>query len=173
MIKQTIRRIKEKYKTDRLPPEVEQAQDDEYIKALHISTLDDVPEYAAIVATQMRWLLLLNQTDMPYWTSDHPVNRYNDISTGPGKLGLLSRGIEIHVPLSPRVSISFCDPEVSRGFPNRCQADARIVEFLNHLQVKGSMRWVFSNKSGFSLARRMIAEDPLLADVHRKRFVVH
>jgi hypothetical protein len=173
MIKQTILRIKEKFNTDRLPREFEQAQDDEYVKALHLSTLSDVPEYVAIVTRGMKWLLLLNETDTPYWTSDHPVNRYNDINTGLGTLGLLSRGVEIHFPLSPRLSICFCDPEASRGFPDKYSADARIVEFLNHLQVKGSTRWVFSNRSGFSLAHTMLAENPLLADVHRKRCVVH
>jgi len=51
----------------------------------------------------MKWILFENNTNIPLWTSDHPINRFNPIDQSPlGNLGLKSRGIQVFFPLNPR-----------------------------------------------------------------------
>jgi hypothetical protein len=145
----------------------------EQIKSWHISELSDVPDYANIVNT-MKWILFVNRTSMPFWCSDHPVNRFNYIDARPyGNLGLLCRGIEIHCSLSPTISVSVCDPTAYYSLPNKYEIqDIRNTEFLNWLQVYYSTRYVFSDKDDFSLVQKILEENPSLGDIDRKRISV-
>jgi len=48
--------------------------------------------------------------------------------------------------------------------------DNQNVIFQNHLQVKWCTRHVFSCNDDFSLAEKMINENPELKNINRKRF---
>lgn len=143
-------------------------------KALQLSMFKNIPDYAEILL-QMKWILIINRTPTPFWTSDHPINRFNPIDMRPyGNLGLRSKGIQIHFPLSPKIVLSFSDPSTYDFFGEILETkDIQNVIFENSLQVTHSTRWVFSNSNDFTLADKMLRENPQLRDTNRKRIRVN
>lgn len=142
-------------------------------KSLQLDMLKNIPKYADILL-HMAWFLLLNRTPVPFLSSDHPINRYNPIDVRPrGNLGLLSEGIQIHFPLTPKLTLSFCDPS-SYQLPlvTREIKDVQNIIFTNSLQITHSTRYIFSNVSDFSLAREILRDNPSLGDIHRKRMSI-
>lgn len=148
------------------------ANDKEAIKSLHMSTLEDIPEYADFIHNRFEWILFVNRTAMPFWCSDHPVTRYNPIDLRPrGNMGLLCPGIEIYFPLSPKLTLCVRNPvqNLSSLLPGRREvSDIRGIIFPNSLQVRQSVRYVVSNQNDFSLAEKIIEDDRLLSNVERK-----
>ena len=143
-------------------------------KALQLSMFRNIPRYAEILL-QMKWILINNRTPIPFWTSDHPINRFNPIDMRPsGNLGLLSKGIQIHFPLSPEVVLSFSDPSTYNSFGETHETkDIQNVIFENSLQITHSTRHIFSKTNDFSLAERMLKQDPSLKDIRKKRIAIH
>jgi len=174
MIKQIEERLSKERMTEELRKEIQEAGREESIKSLHLKILtNDVPKFADIMG-RMKWILLVNRTDKPLWTSDHPVGRYNPVDHGPyGSLGLLSQGINIYFPLSTALSLCLCDPITYRSLPDKVDLTTENnVIFQNHLQVKFSTRHVFSVGDDFSLARNMVKDHPDLGNLKRQRSVV-
>lgn len=147
------------------------ATDEEARKGLHISCLEDIPEYADIICNKRKWILFVNRTAMPFWCSDHPITRNNPINASPwGSLGILCKGVEIHCPLSPNISLCICDSAIYYSWPNKLEiSDVQDIELQNSFQVCWSARYIFSNQGDFSLAERMIKDNPSLGDIDRKR----
>jgi len=55
---------------------------------------------------------------LPYYTSDFPVVKHNDLDFGPyGNLGLLTKGIQIYFPLNPWMMLSIVEPSVYPNIP--------------------------------------------------------
>lgn len=130
---------------------------------------------AATIIGEFQWTLLVNNTEVPIWTSDDPVCRHNPINQTPhGRLGLLSKGINLYFPLSPRLLLLLSDP-TSYGFVGPCHrlTDPMTVVFHNDLQVVQSNRHLFSNKNDFSQAQRRLEENPEFGDTDRKRSKVN
>ncbi len=122
----------------------------------------------------MKLSLFKNRTERPFWTSDHPVNRYNQIDARPhGNLGLQSKGITMYFPLTPKLSLCLCDPNVYGWLPSKYEiVDAENVMHQNSLQVYYSTRYVFSDSKDFSFAEKITRENPLLKNIDRKRLSV-
>jgi hypothetical protein len=139
-------------------------------KALQLSMFKYVPTYAEMLL-HMKWSLIINRTPTPFWTSDHPINRFNPIDMRPyGNLGLLSKGIQIHFPLSPKIVLSFSDPSTYDFYGERLETkNIQNVIFENSLQVTHSTRYIFSKISDFSLAEIIVRDNPSLRDIGRKR----
>jgi hypothetical protein len=118
----------------------------------------------------LKWILSENNTKMPLWTSDHPVNRFNPIDQSPfGNLGLLSRGIEISFPLTPKLHLSFCDPIEYFNNPENVAMIKDNVLFYNTLQVRSCTRHILSRDDDFSIARKWLDEYPDSKNPERKR----
>jgi len=118
----------------------------------------------------MKWAIGENNTKMPFWTSDHPVNRYNPIDFSPyGNLGLLCRGIEVSFPLTPRIQISFCDPIEYFFNPEKSVCIEDNVLFYNTLQLRSSTRHIFSINSDFTIAKKWLTEYPSSAKLDKER----
>lgn len=158
--------FKQKYEIDKWDSE-------EQIKSLHLVGLKQASRYAEYILN-MKWILFGNRTRMPFWTSDHPINRFNQIDAKPyGNLGLLSKGIEIHYPLNPKIVLSFYDSTIYQNFPSRNEIDdLNNVVFENWLQVANSTRYIFSNMTDFALAQKILKENPQLKEIDRKRIQV-
>ncbi len=177
--KDMIRQLKERLAKEELSKELqerlrlEELETEEGIKAFHLSTLKNAPLYTDIVL-QMKWRLFINRTPMPFWSSDHPVNRFNPVDAKPyGNLGLLCRGIEIHFPLSPKLTLSMCDPSMYDLLPSKYEIDdIQNTVFLNWLQVCFSTSYVFSDTDDFSLAKEIVRANPSLRELNRKRVSV-
>jgi len=75
--------------------EFEEALTEGSLRGQHREMLKEIPEFATILV-QMKWMLIKNRFDVPFWTSDNPVVRWNDEDHGIyGNLGYLSTGIQI------------------------------------------------------------------------------
>src|SRR2546427_11648813 len=171
MVQQIHKRLSRERLSDGLREQIEEARTDAAIKDLHVRVLvQDVPKFVAIMA-QMKWVLMQNRTSMPFWTSDHPVNRFNPVVHKPyGSLGLVKTGINIYFPLSPSLVLCLCDPIFYRMLPDKVDVTNEAeATFQHHLQETYSTRHLFSPTNDFALAKKMISENADLGDVTRKR----
>lgn len=152
----------------------------EEVEEVHLSLINqEVLSDLTKILYDKKWILLENNTNFPFWTSDNPVARYNPLDLSPyGNLGVACWGIQIYFPLNTKLCLCLLDPERYREYNNlekvksqdikqniknaeKCIIeDKDDIEFINGLQVKESYRQVFSKFDNFSLAKKMIKENP-------------
>jgi hypothetical protein len=124
----------------------------------------------------LQWILIENKTKMLLWTSDNPVNKYNPIKPPHpylGNLGYLCLGIEIFLPLSPTLCLCMCDPGTHKLVPSEkmiMQSKQNVI-YQNHIQLAQSSRHIFSQQSDFSLATKILEDQPSLRNPLRKRMM--
>ena len=157
-----------------LKKQLKEISTDDFLRSSQIKSLIRNTKNFANIMYRMKWILFDNKTSLPFWTSDHPVSRYNPIDLSPyGNLGLVCTGIQIHFPLSPKLSLCFCDPIKYGSLPDRLEViDEQNIIFQNSLQTISSTRHIFSTDKDFSIAEKMIKRSPELKDIRRKRFEV-
>ena len=168
-------------------PEIRYADDDRPISAYShedskfssLLGLQDVPEIARLLQTKT-WFLLRAPLEACFILSDNPVVRHNYIDYWPrGSLGLKQDGIDVYLPISPRLAVQFICPKMAnllRGtsegrrmleFQNKGEAvpvQVENVTFVNSLQVIYCERFLYSRREAdFDLAKDMIREHPDLA----------
>lgn len=157
----------------KLEKELKEISTEEGIRTLHLGTIKEtLLENNALVdmLLGLKWIIYENNTKIPFWTSDQPVNRYNPIDFSPyGNLGLLCRGIQIFFPLTPRLGIAFCDPIEYFFYPEKMVCIKDNVLFDNTLQLMTNTRHIFSINSDFSIAKKWLKENPKSAKLDRKR----
>lgn len=131
------------------------------------------------------WVLLATDGRHPFMIGDHPIGLQNQIDMGPfGNLGLGVKGIEIYTPLTPRRALAMWCPSILASLRGQAQLYGatsyaheivRVVEAamplqytpdnvmnFNSLQIAHAERFVFSSAEDFTLAKRMLAEYPVL-----------
>jgi len=153
--------------------------------AFEIPTEDEAKEFQARFLMEttrafaeamrsLKWVLIRNATSKPFWTSDNPIFRYNPRQSDPaGNLGLMSTGIQLYVPIAPQLAVVICDPVEYAGVDPEIFAEPANVDFNNSGQVLGSRRYIFSIDDDFSLAQKMIDENPDLSKPDRQRVIVN
>jgi hypothetical protein len=115
------------------------ALDEESAKLLAMRMTDESRREFAPHFLLKSWVLVRNATDVPFLLSDNPVALHNSQpATGLyGNLGLTSPGIEIHVPLTPRLAFNLLCPsfekQVRRSYDLLIQLTTHnIPEFMRH-----------------------------------------
>lgn len=148
---------------------------DETLRTQHVAMMPGLIQQCYEIMLHMKPVLMVNQTAMPLWTSDHPITLHNGIDAGlMGNLGLKCRGIEVHFPLSPRRSLCLCDPVTFGGLPDILQSkDVNHVMFVNSLQVITSTRFVFGSTGDFTMAVDILKRHPRYGDPDRLRFLAN
>lgn len=156
---------------------IEESYDENLTKDVHRMMLskESISQFVEPIS-KMIWILYLNQTEIPFWISDHPVNRYNHFDLSPyGNMGLLSPGINIYFPITPKISLFLADPKVfDKHLSDNTTdilSDVENIIFQNHLQAIHSYKHVLSNNEDFSLLKEMVKDNPQLIK-HRKRVVM-
>lgn len=144
--------------------------------AAHATVLLDIPliEGLATVLLGHIWIVIENNTESSYYTSDHPVVAVPHAgSPVRPKSGLASQGIQVIYPLTPRHSLSLLERNFWKDF---APSDRRVhkqriikahVEFDNSVQVFKSTRFVYSKNGDFALAKDMCRENPELRNPQR------
>ena len=99
-----------------------------------------------------------NHTSIPFWTSDNSLAKQNEYDEHPfGTLGVLNRGIEIHLPLTPTLCILACDPTVFENASETSKLyEKQAVIRENFLQLRSSSRFVYSNTDRFHIIKSML-----------------
>jgi hypothetical protein len=164
--------------SDKLEEQLENfdaTDDDNTARKLHKDFMLDAGWNFAEEILDLKWIMFNNQSDSKFWTSDHPITRYNRYDHGwKGNLGYRSEGIEIYFPLSPDICLAFVDPTHFAGNPSKIQLgtsdkDQDHITLVNELQVKQSKRHVFSDSDNFELVDRILDKYPDFASLDRER----
>ena len=135
-------------------------------------TNGEIDEYSEIL-TDKKWLIMENRTDMPLWTSDHPVVLHNELefSEWESGHGIAVEGVQIFFPLSPELMLQLIDPAY---FPFKTEkwtiVDEEHIQFYNELQVRQSNRQIYNSSDNFLVAKKTLQRIPKLKDPHRQRF---
>lgn len=168
--------------------EVHQMDSEEAIRELQLLAFSEKNvKGLARIFTNQKWVLLVNNTPIPFWTSDNPVARFNPFDLYPySNMGFLSRGMQVYFPLSTKLCLCILDPEIYRTYNKMEKIDPLYLElhkmkvdkvdincimdviFINSLQVKECYRQVFSKTRDFGLAEEMVKANPRIKDIENK-----
>lgn len=161
---------------DAIPRECFQVKaDKDFVKLQHSSMLmdDDVIMGMAETLSKHIWVIYVNKTDQPFYTSDNPVctipHKFDQfISYG----GFASEGVEVVFPISPNLLLAMYEEKWhSNMYTDRTFIpldDRSIVDFYNKAQVVNSHRAIYSQKKNFDLAEKVCIEHPQVRDADNK-----
>jgi hypothetical protein len=114
------------------------------------------------------WIVGINKTKQPLYTSDTPVVGRPHQST---LAGFDSEGIEICFPLTPKCVLNLLE---RNHFGNLKRLDGKVrplnaeqVRYFNHMQVTYSNRQIYSITDDFSHAKDLLDKHPELNDPNR------
>lgn len=118
------------------------------------------------------WLVGINETDQPLYTSDHPVQI---VPFGKkGGAGLNSPGVKIIFPITPKYLLLIYEKSVHTHLiakeGQRVVINQNDITAANLFQVSDSYRQVFCSQDSFSLVNKMLQKNPEIFTPDRKRF---
>lgn len=120
------------------------------------------------------WLVGVNETRQPLYTSDSPVVKKAHTQHPPG---FASEGIEIAFPITPKHVLILCDRTFFRPYERidgkSVSLSASNVNYYNVLQVFQSYRQIYCPSDKFSLARKICKKHPEVCTPDRTRFQIH
>lgn len=112
------------------------------------------------------WVMCINKTNIPFYTSDDPVVKIPHKKDEGFKSfsGFASDGIEIAFPISPKLMLCLFDPKVYSQLFTDLQfyeiTDPDEVTYYNWHQIHNCYRYVFSNNTDFHDAERFCVDYP-------------
>jgi hypothetical protein len=143
----------------------------DFVKLQHSAMFTDtenILEIADILLNHI-WVMRVNKTDVPFYTSDNPIIRIphkhdKNLSYG----GLNSEGIEIAFPISPYLILVLFE----KNWFSRHHKDSTFeviktekeVDYYNYGQVINSYRCVYSQKENFELAQVLCKQYPKIRE---------
>lgn len=103
----------------------------------------------------LHYKLIINETEQPFITSDHPVVLYNQFLEPRKKhgsnIGFASKGLEIFLPLSPKLTLIYFDKDVYRvGTRDKTVVKVNLtsdIKALNLLQCINANKNIYFNKN--------------------------
>lgn len=123
---------------------------DEFNLKIHLNAISEYQAWSQVIS-KMKFIVLKNKTAYPFWTCDNPVSLFNSIDHSPySGLGPVVKGIEMHIPIEPNLTLLVCDPIMYRKFPDVlvCKKPFNVLQ-ENWLQFDSSTRFLFSNNDRF------------------------
>jgi hypothetical protein len=174
----------------RAPPPRQEPQSEEMVTALFLGGLTRAHEMLPHMLDKSL-LLFESPPSHDFLIGDSPITKQNQI-TPPhphGNIGFAVKGIEIYMPISPRLTLSWCcgsyeeifrsyleAPRAKRTtYTGRSEVESFVramdrgepimcvpanVLNLNSLQVLYAETFVFANRDDFGLVRDMIRDNP-------------
>jgi hypothetical protein len=143
-------------------------------QAQQILNEDHMVNVAAVLDSHI-WIFGINDSQLPLYTSDHPVVRAAHASMkGIPLTGLAAPGIEIAFPLTSKCVLFMLERSVFRhldaldGRP-LLLAPPFGVDHFNALQVKKCFRQVYCEKNEFEQAKTICEQFPECCDPNRPR----
>lgn len=116
------------------------------------------------------WIIGINRSSLPLWTSDNPLVRR---AWKEGETGFASEGIEVAFPVNPKLILIMCDKSyyrcmqsLNRRFLNLQENE---VVYYNNLQVSNSNRQLYSINNNFELAAKACSDYPEIKARNRWR----
>lgn len=119
----------------------------------------------------LTWILGINRTNIPFYTSDNPIGTYPHIKHPVMSMsGIGSQGVEVFLPLSPNYILIMFDgnyhTEISR-YNGRYVSldDIDDIERYNRLCVYNSSRCVFASNPDFSVIENILQANPNVFEI--------
>lgn len=149
----------------------------EAMKAEHASFITDpkvITDFANCFFKHI-WIIYINKTKIPFWTSDAPIS-LNPMPNGfrSGR-GLSSKGIEILFPLNNTITLGMYDREFFKNKLSFLQGprdtldrlywettDENLIRQFNIIQLRESYRCVFSSDTNFEEAQKLCKQYPAI-----------
>lgn len=143
----------------------------DFIKLQHSLMILD-PEAAlhlAEILVEHIWVMCVNKTDVPFYTSDDPVVKIpHKKDRFISHAGFASEGIEIAFPVSPSLLLCMFDAKTYGSIYKDRQfyvmSDAEEVTYYNLYQVAHSYRCVFAVGNDFDVAKKYCEKHPELQE---------
>lgn len=160
--------------SDALPKDAfEISVNPEYIKLQHSAMILD-PELAVNLAETLVghvWVMRVNKTEVPFFTSDEPVVRIpHKRDKFLSYSGFASKGIEIAFPISSSLLLCMFDKDsyghIFRDRQFYEMVDTEEVKYYNMHQVVNSYRCVFAVNNDFAEAKEYCEANPELQKYH-------
>ncbi len=128
---------------------------------------------------ELGWILLKNDLKYEFYTSDHPVRVYIPPENkklairGFGRQIYTAEGVEIFLPLTPRLCLVLYDKEKSeyRHFGMSRRVNQSELDFINTQIIAMAYRTVFTKTNDFKFARDCVKEYKDLKDPKRFRLI--
>jgi len=114
------------------------------------------------------WILMKNETNYNFFTSDNPVARRTHWE-------IHHLAYELYYPLTPKIGINILYRDTFKdleGWDNRIMLikDKDVVKHYNHLQIIQSTRQIYSIDSNFGFVEKILKDNPEVGEVNRPRF---
>lgn len=119
-------------------------QEDAIVRAMNKALV------GAPAAYDLAFKLLVNETSIPFITSDHPIARHNQLLEGPAELSTVAiglAGLQIFIPLSPRLMLLFYD-DYAYAVGSVSSRSVRINR-PNHVQQINLLQWYEAEENIF------------------------
>lgn len=151
----------------------------DFVKLQHSSMLldDEVILHFAETFCKHIWVMYINQTDMPFYTSDTPVITIpHNFDKYISYAGFNSDGVEIVFPISPNLMIAMYERKQHsyfEAFENKFIpiTDKAKIEAYNGMQSVHSYRCVYSKNNNFDIVKKLCAENPRFRE-QKNRIIV-
>lgn len=135
-------------------------QTEEEVALSSLRMLSDFVKEHEPILSMMNWSFVHAPGESLY-ISDDPICLHNERDADlQGNLGLLSRGIEIYLPLASDSCIRMCCPKEYPSISDFVEIDNEQVRRLNCLQTCYSTRYLYARSEDFTLARDYLRENP-------------
>lgn len=143
---------------DILKPEINRLYDDNLIPIPHYNFFNKYFHNLSNVFLYHKWSIGVNQTDIPFYTSDHPVVKIPYFETG-----YASEKIEVLFPINRQIILILRD----KKHPKSNQGDCKLVNLsedevnnFNKAQVYCSNQFIYCHENKFELAQKICKERP-------------
>lgn len=139
------------------------------IQAQMITDFEKISQFA-IYYNNLTWVLLINKTNIPFFTSDNPISRIAHKYHYMIPLsGLDSKGIEVYLPLSPNVLLLMYDGAYHNYAVGTDRSigvldNTKFIRYYNHNTVMQSEKWIISPNNDFSHIKEILTKDPKALD---------
>jgi len=149
--------------------------DKNYIKVTHIQLIFQLADDLAKIIMPYKWFILVNNTSVPFYTSDSPVIKKGNLKHPLYSYGFGSKGIEIIYPIHPKYAINIFEPSfLNEKAPNLLNTNIieiseKNVIHYNDLIVQQATSQIYSNIDNFKWAEKSVKHTPKVADKYRKR----
>ncbi len=116
--------------------------------------------------SKLKLRLFKNSSDADFFTSDHPLCRYNQNMmdsfghiTNKG-IGYNSKGIQFFYPLTPKLCLAFEDGKTYEMYEDVTAVDHEFVNFVNARIIQNSKQWLYSQTSSFDFVDNYLGDYP-------------
>lgn len=149
-------------------------------KELHLDSIVNGGDMREILSETLKkhiLILVVNNTNKPFYTSDNPIVKIaNIIDDYVSYSGFASKGIEIIFPLNSKYLLVFCEREYFKElevFENKMlhSSDVEHISYYNSHEVTGSFRQIYSSEKNFDIITELKNKYPENFDINRIRII--